>query len=60
MPRDVRMYLHDIREAIRIIHQCVDGRSLDDYKSDPIIRSAAERQFEIIGEAIRQMFEQAS
>jgi uncharacterized protein with HEPN domain len=51
---DVRKYLHDIRSAGELISLFVSGKNLDEYLGDAMIRSATERQFEIIGEALGQ------
>jgi uncharacterized protein with HEPN domain len=47
-------YLYDVQEACRLLIQFTSGKSLKDYLSDAMLRSAVERQFEIIGEAINQ------
>jgi len=52
---EVRKYLFDIQEAGELLAQFTEGKSLDDYVADPLLRSAVERQFEVIGEALRQM-----
>ncbi len=44
-------YLWDARRAAERIARFTMGRSYDDYLSDEMLRSAVERQFEIIGEA---------
>ena len=55
MDRDPRAYLWDARESADAIAEFVKGRTLDDYLADRMLRSAVERQFEIIGEALRQL-----
>lgn len=53
-PRDVRMYLFDIRVACEAINGFVSGLTIEQCKESLLLRSAVERQFEIIGEALRQ------
>ena len=51
-PRDVRVYLQDLITAADAIGGFIADRTLDDYKADLMLRSAVERQFEILGEAL--------
>jgi uncharacterized protein with HEPN domain len=51
MPRDVRAFLWDARQAADKIAGFVRGRSHDGYFADAMLRSVVERQFEIIGDA---------
>jgi uncharacterized protein with HEPN domain len=44
--------LWDARRAAETVTAFVDGRSFEDYCADAMLRSAVERQFEIIGEAL--------
>jgi uncharacterized protein with HEPN domain len=55
MPRDPRTYLWDARRAVELVAAFVEDRSFDDYCADAMLRSAVERQFEIVGEALNQM-----
>ncbi len=52
MPPETKKYLFDILEACALIRQFSSGKSFTDYENDPMLRSAVERQFGIIGEAL--------
>jgi uncharacterized protein with HEPN domain len=54
MERDPRAFLWDVHQAGQRIETFVHGRDLKDYLADPMLRSAVDRQFEIIGEALNQ------
>jgi uncharacterized protein with HEPN domain len=47
--------LYDIREAATLVVDFVAGKRLEDYQADALLRSAVERQLEIIGEALTQL-----
>ncbi|CDZ73026.1 Hypothetical protein NGAL_HAMBI2610_46550 [Neorhizobium galegae bv. orientalis] len=53
MPREVRHFLHDIRQAIAIIESATADKSFADYQSDAILKLGLERAVEIISEASR-------
>ena len=55
MERDPRAYLWDMQAAAEAIVEFTAGKTLDDYLEDRMLRSAVERQFEIIGEALNQL-----
>ena len=55
MKDDVLKHLHDIRETALAIFRFVDGKTSDDYIRDELLRSAVERKFEIIGEALNRL-----
>jgi len=55
LSREARKYLYDISGAADHIAQFTAGRTYEEYRADPMLRSAVERQFEIIGEALNQL-----
>jgi uncharacterized protein with HEPN domain len=50
--RDARAWLHDASVACGHIREFTSGLTFDDYASRPMVQSAVERQFQIIGEAL--------
>jgi len=54
MAPEVLKYLVDIEQACALIEQFTAGRRVDDFRSDAQLRSAVERQFITIGEALQQ------
>jgi uncharacterized protein with HEPN domain len=55
MQLEARKYLFDIQQAAQRIARFCQGRRFDDYQADELLRSAVERQFEIMGEALSQL-----
>ncbi len=53
--RDDNAYLWDMLAAARAVEAFVRGRAPADYLADLMLRSAVERQIEIIGEAARHV-----
>ncbi len=47
--------LEDIRNAADFVKTATHGIALDRFKQDRLLRQAVERNFEIIGEAIRRL-----
>lgn len=55
MQRDPRAFVWDARHAIAHLESFIAGKTRDDYEGDVLLRSAVERQLEIIGEALNQL-----
>jgi len=50
-----KKYLYDIAHAAELAIGFVAGKSFADYEADPMLRSAVERQLEIVGEGLAQL-----
>lgn len=59
MQHDPRAWLWDVRAAADSIAGFVNGHDFADYASDLMLRSAVERQFEIVGEALSRLSREA-
>lgn len=55
MQRDPRAFLWDVRESADAILGYVAGHTLAEYQAERLLRSAVEREFEIIGEALNRL-----
>lgn len=55
MQLESKKYLYDILHAAKNLQQFSEGKVFQDYAGNVMLRSAVERQFEIIGEALRQL-----
>jgi uncharacterized protein with HEPN domain len=55
MKDEVRAHLHDILQAGRAIKGFVAARTFENYDADEQLRSAVERKFEIMGEALNRI-----
>jgi hypothetical protein len=47
--------LEDVQDAARFILEATEGKTLDDYSRDRLLRNAVERNFEVIGEAVEHL-----
>ncbi len=56
MRLEARKYLFDIERAAGLVAQFTAGTEFADYEQDDMLRSAVERQFEVIGEALSQLY----
>ncbi len=55
MQPEARALLWDAHRATELIWDFVAERSWEDYQGDAMLRSAVERQFEIVGEALNRL-----
>ncbi len=55
MRHEAKKYLFDIKQAADLLLSFSRGKTFVEFTADPLLRSAIERQFEIIGEALNQL-----
>jgi uncharacterized protein with HEPN domain len=55
MRLESKKYLFDIVQSAESLLRFSQGKTFQDYERDALLRSGVERQFEIIGEALRRL-----
>jgi uncharacterized protein with HEPN domain len=55
MRLESKKYLYDVARAAGLALEFVRGKSFAEYAADALLRSAVERQLEIVGEALAQL-----
>ena len=55
MENEAKKHLFDLVEACKRIEEFTNSKTLDQYRTDPLLRSAVERQFQIAGEALQKL-----
>jgi uncharacterized protein with HEPN domain len=53
--REVCKYIYDVVECCKRLTEFTAGKTVTDYRESAMLRSAVERQFEIIGEAVGKL-----
>jgi len=55
MKLETKKFLYDIHRAALLVREFTLDQKLTDYTRDSMMRAAVEREFEIIGEAMKQL-----
>ena len=59
MEHDISGLLHEMSDRARALVAMFKGQSIDRLKTERLFRSAAEREFSVMGEALHQLHEMA-
>jgi len=55
MKDEILAHLHDIAQSGRAVKEFLSKRTFGEYSSNELLRSAVERKFEVIGEALNRI-----
>ncbi|MFH1476983.1 MAG: HepT-like ribonuclease domain-containing protein [Verrucomicrobiota bacterium] len=55
MKNEILAHLHDIAHAGRAVKEFLLKRTFEEYSANELLRSAVERKFEVIGEALNRI-----
>ena len=55
MQLESKKLLQDVLNALDLLEQFVERKTLEDYQGEAMLRAAVEREFEIVGEALKQL-----
>ena len=55
MRLESKKLIEDMRQGASLIIEFTTGKSFDDYAKDKLLKSGVQRQFEIIGEALKRL-----
>ena len=55
MDLEAKKLIYNIDQAVKLIVEFTQGKQLEDYLDDSLLRSAVERQFEIIGDVRKRL-----
>jgi len=55
MEIEIQKWLLDAHKASQAIREFLQGKDYEDYSQDLMLSSAVERQFEILGEALKRI-----
>lgn len=56
MTRDPKKYLTDMLDSSRFLIEITANKTIRDYREDRMFRSAVERELQIVGEALYQLY----
>ena len=55
MQLESKKLLQDVLSALELLAAFSKGKAFSDYSTDPMLRAAVEREFEIVGEALKRL-----
>lgn len=59
MEVEIKKLLYDLEQALHLLQEFTQGQPFETYAHNAMLRSAVERQFEIVGEALNRLSKRA-